>query len=213
MRHAFRLVRGRPAANEVIAMSDNDFQTKFLVRLARLCSVLILVSCAKPEITPDSDSLGLVTMSEQARQIAQKEIPDVVLRQVDTDLNKTTFLFTDKAATKEIGVTVPTPNAPLDQWTAHVTSLSPLLGRTEPDMNLKDLRVAPSRVAQAITSRWSGCKVRALTLLRAGNDLEWVAFCDTPQGIVSGKMENRTGTFQPFSAPPARVPITAIPTR
>jgi hypothetical protein len=186
---------------------------KFLVRLFTLCSVLSLVACAKPEIVPDADSLGLVTMSEQARQIAQKEIPDVVLRQVDTDLNKTTFLFTDKAATKEIGVTVPIPNAPLDQWTTYVTSLSPLLGLAEPDMNIKDLRAGPSRVAQAITSRWSGCKVRALTLLRAGIDLEWVAFCDTPQGTVSGKMDNRTGTFQPFNAPPARVPSTATPVR
>ena len=171
----------------------------------------LLIACSQPEITPDPDSPKFVALSEQARQRAQKESPDAVLRQADTDLNRTISRFTDTAATKEIDITVPSPNASPDQWTAGVTSLSPLLGHSEPDMNIKDLRVAPSHVAQAVSAQWAGCKIRALTLYRneSEHDLIWVAFCDTPQGMVSGKMVNGTGVFQPFNAPPARAPVTA----
>ncbi len=185
-----------------------------LTRLFALCLVLsILIACTspKPLEIPDADTISLVALSEQARRIAQKEIPDAVLRQVDTGLGKTTFRFTDKVGTKEIDITAPSPNTPPDQWTAYVTSLSPLLGRSEPDMNIKDVRAGPSRVAQAVTAHWSGCQIRALTLYRdeSENDLIWVDFCDTPQGTVSGEMVNRTGVFQPFNAPPAVVPVTA----
>jgi hypothetical protein len=45
--------------------------------------------------TPDPDAVRLIAMSEQARQIAQKESSRVVLRQVDTDLNTTDFQFVD----------------------------------------------------------------------------------------------------------------------
>ncbi len=189
-------------------------QMNLMTGLLMVCLVLFaLVACAKSEITPDSDSLELVTKSDQARQIAQKEIPDAVLRQVNTDLHKTTFWFTDKAGTKEIDITTPSSDAPPDQWSTYITSLSPLLGRSELDMNIKDLRGGPSRVAQAITAQWSGCQIRGLILYRneSENDLTWVTFCDTPQGTVSGTMSNRTGVFQPSNAPPARVPMTATP--
>lgn len=179
-----------------------------------ICLILpLLAACAKAEITPDPDAVGLVAMSEQARQVAEKEMPDVVLRQVDTDLSKTTFLFTDKAATKEIDVDVPSPSGPGDRWVTRVITLSPLLGQSKPDVNLGDLRMGPRGVAQAVTAQWPGCRIRGLTLYRdeTANDLVWVAFCDTPQGTVSGVMSNRTGVFQPSSAPPALGPITATP--
>lgn len=171
--------------------------------LAAFSSTPVLVAGAQPEIAPDAESLGLVTLSEQARQIAQREAPYVVLRQLDTDLSKTFFRFTDRAATKAIDETVPSPNAPPEQWTSYVPSLSLLLGRSEPDMRIGDLRAEPNRVVQAMTSQWQGCAISALTLYRneSDNDLVWIAFCDTAQGTVSGKMVNRTGVFRPFNAP------------
>lgn len=179
-----------------------------------ICLILpLLAACARAEITPEPDSVGLVAMSEQARQVAEKVTPGVVLRQVDTDMYKTTFLFTDKAAAKEIDVDVPSPHASTDRWTTNVITLSPLLGQPKPDVNLGDLRTGPSRVAHAVSAQWPGCKIRSLTLYRdeAADDLVWIAFCDTPDGTVSGEMFNRTGRLQPSNAPPARVPTTATP--
>jgi hypothetical protein len=165
------------------------------------------------EPSPDPDAITLVTMSEQARQIAQPELPDVALRQLDSnaDLSEFTFRFTDSTATKEIDITSAAPNAPPEQWSTQVITLSPLLGWSQPDMNLQGLRVGPNRVARAISTHWSGCKVRFVHLSLEEGDLVWMAWCDTPQGTVSGTMSNRTGAFQPSNAPPGRMPITATP--
>ncbi len=165
------------------------------------------------ELSPDPDVITLVRMSEQARQIAQQELPDVVLRQVDSnaDLSEFTFRFTDSAATKEIDITGAVPNVLPEQWSAQVITLSPLLGSSQPDMNLQVLRVSSNRVARTISTHWPGCKVRFVHLSLEENDLVWSAWCDTPQGTVSGKMSNRTEVFQPSNAPPARMPITATP--
>lgn len=189
-----------------------------LAHLFALCLVLLmLIACtsAQPLVTPDPDALRLITMSEQARQIAKKELPDAVLRQIttDTDLNKPTFWFTDSAATKEIHITASAPNVPPEQWLTQVISPSYFRGWSAPDINLQVLRVGPSRVAQAISTHWAGCKVRFLLLGQEEGDVVWIAFCDTPQGLVSGKVDIRTGVFQPSNAPPARMPITATPVR
>ncbi len=165
------------------------------------------------EPSADPDAITLVRMSEQARQIAQQELPDVILRQLDSnaDLSEFTFRFTDSAATKEIDITGAVPNVLPEQWSAQVITLSPLLGWSQPDMNMQVLRVSSNRVARAISTHWPGCKVRFVHLSLEENDLVWIAWCDTPQGTVSGTMSNRTGVFQPSNAPPARMPITATP--
>jgi hypothetical protein len=183
--------------------------------LAVCFALFALAACAQTAAATDPDSLKLVAMSEQARQIGEHQIPIIVLRQADTDLSSTTFLFTDKAGTIEIDITAPSPDAPPDRWTAIVLSVSPLLGRPVTDVNLNELRVGPGRVARAMTSQWASCKVRGLIVYRdeSDNDLVWTAFCDTPQGTVTGTMSNRTGTFQASNAPPARMPVTATPER
>ncbi len=184
--------------------------------LVGMCVMMpLLAACALGEIVPDPELVKFTAMSEQARQIAQKEIPDAVLRQADTDLIQTTFRFADKAGTRELDVTAPSSNTPPDQWTANLISLSPLLGRPESDMSIQDLHIAPNRVAQAALAQWPGCHIRVLILYRDENenDLTWVAFCDTTLGTMSGNMSNRTGLFQSPNAPPAQIPVTATPER
>ncbi len=161
--------------------------------------------------TPDPDVITLTTQGEQAKQIAQKEAPEVTLRQVDTDLNKTIFRFTDNAATKEINIIVPEPESPSEQWMLKFSDSTPLTGHAGPGLNLQHLRIGSQRVAQAMATHWPGCTLRSLTLYPEGNHLTWVAFCNTPEGVVSGSMDNETEIFQPSTAPPALPPPTAEP--
>jgi hypothetical protein len=169
------------------------------------------VPTAKPRSAPDPDAISLIAMSGPANQIAQKESSDVVLRQVDTDLTITDFRFVDRALTWETMVVIPGPDAPIDKWYTVVNSVSPLLTRAGPALNLQGLRIGPNAVAQAITAHWPGCTVRGLTLYLENDKLTWLAFCKTFEGVVSGTMQDQTGVFQPSNAPPAPVPSTATP--
>lgn len=161
--------------------------------------------------SPDPDVAKLIRMSEQAMSIAQKEAPEAILRQIDTDLNRTNFGFTDGKGTRHISVLVPAPEVPPDQWVTQVQSFTPLVGRSGPALALQNLQIGPNRVAQAITAHWSGCTIRSLTLYYEEDHLTWAAFCNTSEGVVSGVVDNRTGIFQPSHAPPAPVPPTATP--
>jgi hypothetical protein len=192
-----------------------------LSRFYLLCLFgLVLAGCANvvttvkgstlSDSTPDSDAAQLITMSEQAMQIAQKESPDVALRQVDSDLRITDFRFVDKTMTKEIMVVIPEANAPINRWHTNVNSVSPLL-TPGPAINLQSLKVGPNRVAQAITAYWPGCVIKGMNLYRENDQLTWVVFCNTPKGIVSGSMDNQSGIFIPSDSLPAAVPLTATP--
>jgi hypothetical protein len=192
---------------------------RFLSRSYILFSLffLALTACAnaaklaKPTPAPDSDAANLITMGQQALQIAQKEASQVALRQVDTDLSVTDFRFVDSALTKEIMVVVPAPGAPLGQWYSVDNSVSPLLTPAGMTIDLQGLAVGPARVARAMTAHWPGCTIRGITLYHENDGLTWVAFCNTPEGVASGSMDNQTGVFQPSNAPPAPVPVTATP--
>jgi hypothetical protein len=133
------------------------------------------------------------------------------LRQVDTDLNITDFQFVDKALTKVITVVVPNPKAPADKWHTTINSVSPLLSNAEPALDLHNLRTGPERVAHAISAHWPGCTLRGILLYREDDRLTWLAFCNTPEGVVSGSMDGKTGIFAPSEAPPAPIPATAMP--
>ena len=160
---------------------------------------------------PDADAIRLVAMSEQARQIARNETPNPVLRQVDTDLKVTDFQFVEKTLTKVVTVVVPQPDAPNGAWHTTVSKVSPLLSYAEPALDLQDLRTGPERVAHAITAHWPGCTLRGITLYRENGQLIWLAFCNIPEGVVEGSINDRTGVFQPSAAPPAPLPSTTTP--
>lgn len=180
--------------------------------------LLALSACGAPPVsannstnsisTPDTDAVKLLAMEEQAIQIAQKSQGEI-LRQVDTDLTTIDFRFVDRALSKEIIILVPEPNASTEKWVTTVNTVSPLLTYTQPALDLHSLRIGPNRVAQALTNHWPGCRVRGLYLYLEKDKLTWLAFCNTPEGVVSGSMENETGLFQPSNAPPASVPAIA----
>jgi hypothetical protein len=162
-------------------------------------------------LNPDADVMRLIAMSEQARRIAQTETSNPVLRQVDTNLSVTDFQFVDRALTKVITIVVPQPEAPADTWRVTSNTVSPLLSYAEPVLDLQNLRTDPKRVAQAIRAHWPGCTLRGITLYRENDRLTWTAICNTPEGVASGNMDDRTGIFQPSAAPPAPFPSTATP--
>jgi hypothetical protein len=164
-----------------------------------------------PERTSDLEALKLIAIGEQALQIAQQEAPNLVLRQVDTDLSVTDFQFVDRSLTQVITVVIPQTDAPVDTWYTTVNSISPLLSHSEPALNLPNLRTGPTRVVQSITAHWPGCTLRGIMLYREQGQLTWLAFCNTPEGVVSGSLQDRSGVFQPSEAPPAPLPAIATP--
>lgn len=190
-------------------------------RLFILALCLVLVACANsptPVVStptlgpnPDMDAMALAVLSEQALQVAQAELPDAVLRQVDSDLTKAVFHFTDSAATEVTQITVPTLTAPPEAWVVQLHLISPLVGQAEPSMDLQRLKVGPQRVAQALTAHWPGCEVRGMMLYPAEGQLTWTAFCNTAEGVVSGSMSAETGVFEASLAPPVMAPPTATP--
>ena len=201
-------------------MDKISYPMNALVRLLALSSVLLVsgacVGGAKsapqmPVSAPDPDAVKLVAMSEQAMQLVRGKTPDAVLHQIDTDLQTTTFRFTDRASTQEISVLVPAAGVPPGQWGVEVASRTPLVSNTSPGLALQRLRAGPLRVAQAISGHWPGCTIRGLTLYLENDKLTWVAFCNTPVGVASGSVDGETGTFQPSEAPPAPLPVTATP--
>ncbi len=193
----------------------------FTIRLYIICLLLLaLTACGAPPVTannatyaistPDPDAVTLIAMEEQAIQIAQKS-QGVILREVDTNLTTTDFRFVDLALTKEIIILVPEINAPTEKWVTTINQVSPLLSSTQPAIDLQSLRIGPNRVAQAITNYWPGCSLRGMNLYLEKDKLTWLAFCNTPEGVVSGSMENDTGLFQPSNTPPASIPSIATP--
>ncbi len=171
----------------------------------------VSANSAKNTVSPsDQDAITLIALEEQARQMAQKSQGEV-LRQVDTDLTTFDFQFVDYALTREITIFIPELNAPTEKWSTTVNLVSPLLSSAQPDMDLSGLKIGPNRVAQAITSHWAGCGVRGIILYPEKGKLTWLAFCNTPEGVVSGTIENETAVFQPSTAPPASIPAIATP--
>ena len=80
------------------------------------------------ETTTDPDARQLATLGQQALALARDHTPGAVLRQVDTDLTRTSFHFTDPGATQVTQVTLPGPDAPSSEWTVQTGLLSPILG-------------------------------------------------------------------------------------
>jgi hypothetical protein len=204
------------------AIMEICYSVNALVRLLSL-SLVLLVSGAcmggaksarqMPVFAPDADVASLVAAGEQAAQLVREKTPDAVLHQIDTDLHTTTFRFTDKASTQEISVLVPAAGVPPGQWGVEVNPRTPLVGNMSPGLNLHSLRAGPNRVAQAMSGRWPGCTIRGLTLYDENDKLVWAAFCNTPEGVVSGSVDGATGVFHPSVAPPASLPVTATRAR
>jgi cytochrome c2 len=153
----------------------------------------------------------LIDLSKQARELARKEVPDPVLRQIITDLQSTAFLFTDEAATVEVEISLPESGATPENWKVTVLSVAKLVGHTGAELDPDNLRIGPYRVAREMLKHWPGCTIRSMILTREQNALRWLGFCDTSQGVVSGHMDNLTGIFRPSVESPAGVPVIATP--
>ncbi len=176
--------------------------------------ILVLAACASSPLAaagpPDTEAEKLITLGEQALKLAQAQ-QGTDLRQVDTDLVSTTFRFVDHALTKEIMVVIPEAEAPVEKWSITTNAVSPLLSYAQPAINLQNLKHGPSKIAQAITGNWPGCEVRDIMLYLEKDKLTWTAFCNTPQGVVTGSMDDETAVFQASTAPPASLPSIATP--
>ena len=187
------------------------FSALLLIGLAACGALSKLAPTPTPPSAADPDAAALSALSQQALQMARGDIPDAVLRQVDTDLTITTFHFTDPAATRLVVITIPAPGAAPNAWNVDRGGISTLLGFARPGLDLSVLRAGPGRIAQALSSQWPGCQLRGLTLYPQDGRLTWVGFCMIPAGEVTGTLDAQTGVFQPSDAPPARFPVTATP--
>lgn len=191
----------------------------FTIRVAGVVLLLLglgLSACAKvtAKAASESDAVALADSSQEAFQRASRVVPDPVLRQVDVipPAGRAIFYFTDVAATLEVRVETPSPNAPSDEWEVTLTTTSKLVGFRVPALNMNALQVGPASVARALTRAWNGCTPTSFTLTGKGDDLEWVGFCRLPDGaLATGMLDNRTGEFLPSPAPPAYPPPTATP--
>jgi hypothetical protein len=162
-----------------------------------------------PLAAPDPDAAALLPLADQAAELARATIGEPVLREVSTDLTLTTFQFTDRTATVEFAVIVASPGDPPERWATRTTSDSKLTGHPSDGLRLAEVRAGPGRAAQVIADQWPGCGLRSLILYGEGDMATWTAFCDTPDGVVTGEIDARTGHFTPSAAPPARPPSTA----
>lgn len=98
---------------------------KLAVRLVCLLALIAASACASPPQTPtptpDPEIARLLVLVEQ-------QSPGAVLHQIDTYLRQTCVRFTDRAATEEISIRVPSAGAPTDQWAIEVNQRSPRWG-------------------------------------------------------------------------------------
>ena len=157
----------------------------------------------------------LAELGQAALVRARSVSEDAVLRQVGLASRDGpfTFRFTDAEATLAINITAPSGDVPPDQWETVHGHLTPLLGRPNPGIDLRGLRIGPADVEQAATGHWAGCGIRGLSLMGEGEDLVWYVDCNLPQGVVSGTVDGLTGEFVPSDAPPVFAPPTATPVR
>ena len=193
----------------------------FHIRALQVTSLLVLLSlclsaCGSVTASParDPDAVALAALSRQALKAASQVAPDPVLHQVDVvpPGERAIFYYTDPAATFEISVDIPSPDAPSSQWHVSSTSLSKLVGIQAPALDMTALQVGAASVIVALTRTWSGCTPTSVTLYRNGDELEWTGFCRLPDGrLASGTTNNRTREFQAGPEPLSFPPVTATP--
>jgi cytochrome c2 len=192
------------------ASSASPQKSNFLLAASRAgeISTVEKIGSGRPQ-QPDPDVNSLVELSQRARELANEKIPDPVLRELTTDLRSARFLFTDADATLEVDVIMPETGAPPEKWGLEVLPSGKLTGHTGPELGLDELTIGPHQMASATAQTWPGCTIRGMFLVREGEILRWVGFCNTAEGVVSGFMDNDSGDFQPSGAPPSQPPATA----
>ena len=195
-------------------------RARLILALVPVLAVMAVIACGQAKGAPqpaqgppDADATILVNLGQAALQRVRGLSPSAVLRQVNVvaDSGPFFFQFTDAAATQEISVTVPSPDAKGGAWEVKMPSVSKLTSHQAPEMALNGLRVGPANVARVASGHWQGCRIRGRSLVGDGEELVWYVFCDLLQGVVSGTVDGRTAEFVPSSAPPAIVPPIATP--
>ena len=197
---------------------------KVVVLVAVVFLLMLLVACgqANPTSSPitilgtgnrDPDVAALANLSEQVIKRAREIASDAVLRQINIGLDRGThsFRLTDAEATQAITIHVFAPDAPPDQWEVVYGHLNQLLGNPRPGIDLQALQVGPAAAGEAAMTYWPNCKMGTLTLIGQRDDLTWIVFCNTAEGVISGTINAQTGAFVPSLAPPVPPPPIATP--
>ena len=208
-------------------------RTALITWMIAAVSVVALAACSSAEVADiptsteevridgdqtagrDPDAVALAALGDRAAQRARQVAPDATLRQLDlkVDGSQYTFRFADYTLVRDIDVFVPAEDVSPEDYRVVVLDGGYLTGHQLPEMELEALRVGPGAAEKAALDHWQGCNLRSLSLSGEGKDLYWYVFCDLPQGVVSGTVDNLTGIFTPSLAPPAIIPSTATPSR
>ncbi len=183
-----------------------------------LTGILVVAGCARGEdaptattapSSPDPEALALVATARDADVRVGQVISGAVLRQVDYAPGEYTFRFVNPEGTQ--GVTIfASSGTPREQWRLTEES-SPLLGaHPSPELNLNALATGPGSAEHLAREHWQRGDLRSLSLTGKGQDLHWYVFWNLAEGVASGMVNARTGSFMPSPAPPAIPPPTAI---
>ena len=118
-------------------------RARLILALVPVLAVMAVIACGQAKGAPqpaqgpaDADATILVNLGQAALQRVRGLSPSAVLRQVNVvaDSGPFFFQFTDAAATQEISVTVPSPDAEGGAWEVKMPSVSKLTSHQAPEM-------------------------------------------------------------------------------
>ncbi len=168
-----------------------------------------IVPC--PSVTPTSDEevATLISLSAEASIAAERDRPDVVLRQVNIsgDLQRWNFLFTDNPTGRYMTYVFTPPLSDSTKTKFEVTTLDGSINYDDIAFDIHDLQLGPSTALSAFDQRFPAAVANTLSLVREGCNLFWYVSGALGGGIVTGRLSNTTGAFElPWGAEPEEPP-------
>jgi len=182
-----------------------------------IAALVTLATCSGQEISAEIRRLDvptLRTMIDQSLLSLNAQIPDAVLAQVSVDPSTGTVIIriVNRDSTIGADIVAPSPDTPLGEWQVLIGKYTPLSGSPHIGIKMEDVRIGPTDVIRATFNQWPQCKPRSINLVENDGQAQWwFVFCDSKEGILSGRMNAATGEFFPSGNPPALAPPTAKP--
>lgn len=176
-----------------------------------------LTTCTGQDISAEVRRLDvptLQTMTNQSLLSVSAQMPDSILAQVSVNPATGAVIIRIVNSDSTIGadIVAPSPDTPLAEWQVLVGKYTPLSGSPHIGIKMEDVRVGPAEAVRAALNQWPGCSPRSINLVENDGQAQWwFVFCDSKEGIFSGRMNAATGEFFPSGNPPALAPPTVKP--
>ena len=79
--------------------------------------------------------------------------------------------------------------------------LTPFLGHTSPGIVFEALKMGPKEAVAVVLGQWPDCKLPHLSLTGDGENLMWLALCETDAGLLSATVDNAGGFHSRWDGP------------